>query len=125
MEGSAILDRAGGSPLYAAGAAAIWEKEIALLARVGEDYPYQFLQNFKKYNINTKGIQIIPGSLDLRSFRAYDKVRELLLQDKDAASIKKAAIAGGMRSLRAAGLAKALQGITTLEEVMRVTQEEV
>ena len=81
MEGSAILDRAGGSPLYAAGAAAIWEKEIALLARVGEDYPYQFLQNFKKYNINTKGIQIIPGSLDLRSFRAYDKVRELSLSN--------------------------------------------
>jgi general secretion pathway protein E len=54
-----------------------------------------------------------------------DKVRELLLQDKDAASIKKAAIEGGMRSLRAAGLDKALQGITTLEEVMRVTQEEV
>jgi type II secretory ATPase GspE/PulE/Tfp pilus assembly ATPase PilB-like protein len=52
-------------------------------------------------------------------------VRELLLQDKDAASIKKAAIEGGMRSLRAAGLDKALQGITTLEEVMRVTQEEV
>ena len=53
-----------------------------------------------------------------------DKVRELLLQEKDAASIKKAAIEGGMRPLRAAGLAKALQGITTLEEVMRVTQEE-
>jgi general secretion pathway protein E len=54
-----------------------------------------------------------------------DRIRELLLQDKDAASIRKAAIEGGMRSLRSAGLAKALQGITTLEEVMRVTQEEV
>lgn len=53
-----------------------------------------------------------------------DTVRELLLQNKDAATIKKAAIQRGMRSLRAAGLAKALQGITTLEEVMRVTQEE-
>ena len=81
MEGSAILDRAGGSPLYAAGAAAIWEKEIALLSRVGEDYPYKWLQNFKKYNINTKGIQIVPGSLDLRSFRAYDKERELSLSN--------------------------------------------
>ena len=54
-----------------------------------------------------------------------DTVRELLLQNKDAASIKKAAVREGMRSLRAAGLAKALQGVTTLEEVMRVTQEEV
>lgn len=53
-----------------------------------------------------------------------DTVRELLLQNKDAATIKKAALEQGMRSLRASGLAKALQGITTLEEVMRVTQEE-
>ena len=53
-----------------------------------------------------------------------DTVRELLLQNKDAATIKKAALQRGMRSLRAAGLVKALQGITTLEEVMRVTQEE-
>ncbi|MBT7075779.1 MAG: hypothetical protein HN922_12805, partial [Anaerolineae bacterium] len=32
VEGAPILDRAGGSPLYAAGAATIWGKEIALLA---------------------------------------------------------------------------------------------
>jgi len=57
--------------------------------------------------------------------KVNDTVRELLLQDKDAASIKKAAVEDGMRSLRTAGLAKALQGVTTLEEVMRVTQEEV
>jgi len=54
-----------------------------------------------------------------------DDIRELLLQDKDAATIKKAAIKSGMQSLRSAGLSAALQGITTLDEVMRVTQEEV
>ncbi|MEJ2491165.1 MAG: type II secretion system ATPase GspE [Desulfuromonadales bacterium] len=54
-----------------------------------------------------------------------DTVRELLLQDKDAATIKKAAIRQGLRPLRLAGIDKALQGITSLEEVMRVTQEEV
>ena len=77
MEGVPIFDRAGGSPLYAAGAATIWEKEIAILARVGEDYPNRWLQNFKKYGIDTDGVQIIPGSLDLRSFRAYSESREL------------------------------------------------
>lgn len=77
LEGAPIIDRAGGSPLYAAGVATIWEKEIALLARVGEDYPNQWLQNFSKAGINTEGIQIIPGSLDLRSFRAYSEKREL------------------------------------------------
>ena len=53
-----------------------------------------------------------------------DRIRELLLQDKDSATIKKAAIEQGMRSLRSAGLDKAMRGITSLEEIMRVTQEE-
>ena len=54
-----------------------------------------------------------------------ETVRELLLQDKDAATIKQAAMRRGMQSLRAAGVAKALQGETSLEEILRVTQEEV
>ena len=53
-----------------------------------------------------------------------DRVRELLLQNKDAASIRSAAIAQGMQPLRRAGLDKALAGETSLEEVLRVTQEE-
>jgi len=53
-----------------------------------------------------------------------EQVRDLLLQNKDAASIKAAAVKKGMRTLRDAGLAMALAGETSLEEVMRVTQEE-
>ncbi|SEA62916.1 type II secretion system protein E (GspE) [Desulfuromusa kysingii] len=53
-----------------------------------------------------------------------DDVRDLLLKNKDAASIRKMAKQKGMQTLRSAGLAKALQGETTLEEVLRVTQEE-
>lgn len=54
-----------------------------------------------------------------------DDIRDLLLKNKDAASIRKLAKQKGMQPLRSAGLAKALQGETTLEEVLRVTQEEV
>jgi general secretion pathway protein E len=54
-----------------------------------------------------------------------DAVRDLLLKNKDAASIRKVAKQKGMQHLRSAGLVKALQGETTLEEVLRVTQEEV
>jgi general secretion pathway protein E len=57
--------------------------------------------------------------------RIDDSVRELLLQDKDSSSIKQAAIRQGMQTLRSAGLSKALLGETSLEEVLRVTQEEV
>jgi general secretion pathway protein E len=54
-----------------------------------------------------------------------DRIRELLLQNKDAASVRTAAMQNGMQPLRAAGLAKALLGETSLEEVLRVTQEEM
>ncbi len=54
-----------------------------------------------------------------------ETIRELLLQDKDAATIKQAAMRQGMQSLRSAGVAQALEGVTSLEEVLRVTQEEV
>jgi len=53
-----------------------------------------------------------------------EQVRDLLLQKKDAATIKNAAVKKGMRTLRDAGLAMALAGATTIEEVLRVTQDE-
>jgi general secretion pathway protein E len=54
-----------------------------------------------------------------------EKVRDLLLQNRDSASIKNAAIKKGMKTLRDSGLGMALAGETTIEEVLRVTQEEV
>ncbi len=54
-----------------------------------------------------------------------DQVRDLLLQNRDSASIKSAAAKKGMKSLRDSGVAMALKGDTTIEEVLRVTQEEV
>ena len=54
-----------------------------------------------------------------------EEIRDLLLRNKDAAGIKAAAVARGMLTLRDAGLAKAMRGETTIEEVLRVTQEEV
>jgi general secretion pathway protein E len=53
-----------------------------------------------------------------------EQIRDLLLQNKDAGSIKAAAMRRGMHSLRDAGIAMALAGQTSIEEVLRVTQEE-
>lgn len=80
MEGAPILDRPGGSPLYAVGAAALWTDKaasIGLVARVGEDYPAVWLRGFKERGIDIKGVQVVPGALDLRSFRAYEADRKL------------------------------------------------
>ena len=51
-----------------------------------------------------------------------DKIRELIMQRADASTIKHEAIKKGMHTLRMDGLEKFRQGITTAEEVMRVTQ---
>ncbi len=53
-----------------------------------------------------------------------DAIREMLQAKNDAAAIRKTAIAEGMVPLRDFGIARVLAGQTSLEEVLRVTQEE-
>ena len=50
-----------------------------------------------------------------------DTLRRLVLQRADAREIEKAAVAGGMRTLYQDGLLKAAEGVTSIEEVLRVT----
>jgi type IV pilus assembly protein PilB len=53
--------------------------------------------------------------------RFNDVLKEMVLQGSSTAELKAAAIKQGMTSLRMAGIAKVLLGMTTTEEVMRVT----
>jgi type II secretory ATPase GspE/PulE/Tfp pilus assembly ATPase PilB-like protein len=50
-----------------------------------------------------------------------DCIKEMILDRKPASELRKEAIAGGMTSLREAGIEKVLRGETTLKEVNRVT----
>lgn len=52
-----------------------------------------------------------------------DAVRSQILTKASTAAIRIAAFQGGCRSLRQEGLLKAAAGVTTVEEVLRVTQE--
>jgi general secretion pathway protein E len=52
-----------------------------------------------------------------------DALRRLVMQRADAGDIERAARAEGMRTMYEDGLRKALAGLTTVEEVLRVTQE--
>jgi type II secretion system protein E len=54
-----------------------------------------------------------------------DGLRELIVEKTSAAIIKKQAIANGMETMRLYGWRKALEGVTTIDEIMRVTQEDV
>ena len=53
-----------------------------------------------------------------------DSIRGMVSQNIDAKSIKKQAVQQGMGTLRADGARKVLQGITSLAELMRATEEE-
>ncbi len=53
-----------------------------------------------------------------------DPLKELVLQGASAAEIKTEMIRGGVQSLRMAGIAKILDGMTTPEEILRTTVED-
>jgi general secretion pathway protein E len=53
-----------------------------------------------------------------------ENVRQLVLERAGASAIQSAAIARGMETLRRNGLRRVLEGVTTLEEVSRVVQQE-
>lgn len=54
-----------------------------------------------------------------------ENIRNMALKNTDAVTIKRAAVNQGMRTLRDDGARKVVAGITSIAEVMRVTQEDV
>lgn len=55
---------------------------------------------------------------------ATDSIRALVLANSDSGTIKKRAVEGGMLTIRDDGLQKVLAGMTSFEELLRVTQED-
>ena len=53
-----------------------------------------------------------------------DTIRQMIVDRKSAAEIKENALQNGMHTLRMDGFRKALDGVTTLEEVIRVASED-
>ena len=54
-----------------------------------------------------------------------EPIRRLIIKRASAAALKNQALAEGMKTLRLAGIDKAHEGVTTLEEVWRLTAEDV
>jgi len=52
-----------------------------------------------------------------------DGLRRLVLRHAEVNEIHRAAVEEGMRTLYDDGMAKALAGLTTIEEVLQVTRE--
>ena len=54
-----------------------------------------------------------------------EQTQELIYKRKTAGTIKKLALESGMQTLRMDGARKAIAGITTISEVLRVTQTDI
>jgi general secretion pathway protein E len=52
-----------------------------------------------------------------------DDIRKLILERATTGEVKAAAVCAGMKTLRQAGWNKVKEGVTTLQEVIRVTQD--
>jgi len=68
-----VLDVPGGNVLYAAVGVSVWEPEPppAIVARVGEDYPQEWLDGFERHGMDTRGVRVLPQAVDVRSLLTY------------------------------------------------------
>ncbi|HEY9076861.1 MAG TPA: carbohydrate kinase family protein [Anaerolineaceae bacterium] len=73
-KGASFADVPGGSALYAAAGAAIWDSGTCLVARVGEDYPQAWLEQIDKAGIDIRGVHILHEMVDSRYFVAHSAI---------------------------------------------------
>jgi type II secretory ATPase GspE/PulE/Tfp pilus assembly ATPase PilB-like protein len=60
----------------------------------------------------------------LKTFSITEKIASLVLEKADSGTIEKEAVSSqGMITMKQDGYIKVLQGVTTIEEVLRVAQE--
>ncbi len=73
LSGKPVVDGPGGNLLYAACGLAIWGNQGGLVSKVGEEYPRDWIEQVKNIGFDTRGIKILPESVDLRFFCAFQE----------------------------------------------------
>jgi len=94
-------------------------QEIGLAELGGRD-PYVFYRPVPTED-NPTGYRGRTSILELLTMS--DPIRRLIMKHATSGEIEERAVAEGMRTMYFDGLNKCLQGVTTLDEVLRVTQE--
>ncbi len=84
--GKALVDVPGGNVIYAAAGFGVWEptEQVGLLARIGEDYPREWLFQFNQRGFDCRGVRVLPEAIDLRSFYVYTDNSIRLTEDPAA-----------------------------------------
>ncbi|WFB36375.1 ATPase, T2SS/T4P/T4SS family [Kiritimatiellota bacterium B12222] len=98
------------------------------------------IEELKASRINTRGLEFdkkqvfLPGHCNKCGQQGYkgrggimeimeisEKVREMILQDANADDLREVAVNNGMITLQRAGLNKVFEGLTSVDEVLRIT----
>ena len=74
-EGQARLREMGGNALYAAAGACVWNVQVGLLGRVGENYLAGWLERLLQQGLDSTGVRVVPGQQEMRTFYAYHDPR--------------------------------------------------
>lgn len=90
------------------------------LAKIPEDADVRFYRGKGCPECNQSGYRGRAGLYELMNITP--ELEEMITQRRNANEIKKVAIAQGMQTLRENGFRKVLSGLTTIDEVIRVTQ---
>lgn len=75
-DGRAISGTLGGNAVYAAVGARLWSDQIAVLSRVGRNFPVEWLDELQSRSILTSGIRVLDQELDTRTFYAYQSLED-------------------------------------------------
>lgn len=81
VSGSPQLDILGGNLAYAAVGLHLSGASAGMVARIGRDFPKEWLDPFEQLGFDLSGIKILPESIDLRRFMAHDD--PMTTHDKD------------------------------------------
>jgi ribokinase len=66
----------GGNAIYAAVGARLWYDTVGVVARVGSNYPTEWLERVAARGLDTRGVLVAPHPLDTRTFYAYQSLEE-------------------------------------------------
>ena len=96
------------------------------------DNPFHFLQQTKKYPVKIKVQELserekaeIDFELDymVTDYQNNKCISKIIMEDGNALQIAQASEQAGFNNLRRSGLKKVMQGVTSLQEINRVTSE--
>lgn len=71
ISGPPGMDILGGNLVYAAAGLRIWHETAGLLARVGKNFPAEWLNQIASRGFETQGIKVLAGEMEHRRFMAH------------------------------------------------------